>query len=456
MKRKIFAAVSVALGFLVALGASACGLLNGTVTDDRFPYDAAKEEGFSGSESAWLAGSDTPSTRERRLYEELVAEGYDKSFFEFLKEFGISSDDTAYVNEALSSVVSVNALFDVPRTVSSTGRISSNGAGVIYSLNTATGDAYFITNYHVIYSAKSYGTEITPYISDEISVYLYGGEVSSRAIAVNYVGGSMQHDIAVLSAKNSTILKATQSNTVYAKEAALGDSDSVTVGETAYAIGNPDDKGISVTQGVVSVDAEYIRASLADGKRIVTFLEIRTDAAVNHGNSGGGLFNAQGELIGIVNARSEGSGVEAFGYAIPSNLAVRLAQNIIDNAGTGGALIAELGFDTKTEDSKGVYNDALGKYFTEEKVVVQNANSTQGLGFKNGVRSGDTLYSASIVRGGEVVFSATITRKYKFDNLLVALRKGDTLKITVIRASEQNPLELSIPLTNNSNFTLYN
>ena len=451
-KKKVIAAV--ALGLIFTLGLSACGLFDTKNSDDRFPYDAAVQEGYAGSEESWLAESDTPSTHERRLYEELVAEGYDKTFLEFLKEFGISTDDSGYINEALSSVVSVTAIFDVPRTTSSTGRISSSGAGVIYSLNPATGNAYFITNYHVIYSSKSYGTETVPCISDSISVYLYGGEISSRAISVKYLGGSMEHDIAVLAAEGSDILKATNTNKVYASAVTAGDSDSVTVGETVYAIGNPDDKGISVTQGVVSVDAEYINASLADGKHIASFLEIRTDAAVNHGNSGGGLFNAQGELVGIVNARSEVSGIEAFGYAIPSNLALRLAQNIIDNSGSGGARIADIGFDTKAEDSKGVYNEALGKYFVEERVVVQNANSLQGVGYAAGIRSGDALYSATVKRGGATVLSVAVTRKYKFDNLLLLLRAGDTLELTVVRANVDDPLTYSITLTA-AHFKLY-
>ena len=107
------------------------------------------------------------------------------------------------------------------------------------------------------------------------------------------------------------------------------DSEMINVGESAIAIGNPEGNGFSTSLGIVSVDSEYIEMTGADGVTNVEFRVMRIDTAVNGGNSGGGLFNSKGELIGIVNAKIQSTTVENIAYAIPSNLAAAVADNII-------------------------------------------------------------------------------------------------------------------------------
>ena len=107
---------------------------------------------------------------------------------------------------------------------------SSAGSGVIYRMDKSEGDAFIITNYHVVYDASS-NTENG--ISDDISVYLYGSEIEEKAIEATYVGGSLYYDIAVLQIDNSDILKASD-----ACEVDVADSDAIVVGDTAIAIGN--------------------------------------------------------------------------------------------------------------------------------------------------------------------------------------------------------------------------
>ena len=97
------------------------------------------------------------------------------------------------------------------------------------------------------------------------------------------------------------------------------------VGSSAIAIGNAQGLGISSTSGVVSVDSEYITMTAADGKTAVAFRVMRVDTAINSGNSGGGMYDDNGNLIGIVNAKIVYDGVENIGYAIPSNGAVSVA-----------------------------------------------------------------------------------------------------------------------------------
>jgi S1-C subfamily serine protease len=252
-------------------------------------------------------------THEFQLYQEVLKEGsFSGSFAEFLQEINTTvCDDTAAVNRAMTSVVSVEC-------------DKSAGSGVIYSLNKATGNAYIITNYHVVYYANSAGVYS---MSNNIRIYLYGGYVAGRAIPATYYGGDINFDVAVLKVSECADFIETETHPVYASPAAMTDSDAVTAGERVYALGNPNAEGFSVTAGVVSVPLEYVPVRRADGKVTITLPEIRTDAAINHGNSGGGLFNARGELIGIVNARDDSE--DFLGYAIPINTVTTVVREAL-------------------------------------------------------------------------------------------------------------------------------
>ena len=132
-------------------------------------------------------------------------------------------------------------------------------------------------------------------------------EMEQYGISAEYIGGSLTYDIAVLKITDSEIYSES-----IAKKAELADR-TVFAGETAIAIGNPEADGISSTVGVVSVDSEYLTMTGADDVTEVTFRVMRIDTAVNSGNSGGGLFNDQGELIGIVNAKIMTDDIENIG-----------------------------------------------------------------------------------------------------------------------------------------------
>ena len=219
--------------------------------------------------------------------------------------------------KAVFSVLSIVSSFEV-----SYGRTQKSvGSGVIYKLDKASGDAYIITNYHVVFNR--YAT--TPGgISTDISLYLYGMELNTYKISATYVGGSLTQDLAVLKVSGSEILKNS-----YARAADIGSSDDVCIFDRATVIGNPEGFGISVTQGIVSVDSEKLEMTGADGITALSLRVIRVDGAINEGNSGGGLFDERGDLIGIVNAKRTGSEVDNIGYAIPISYAKNLADNII-------------------------------------------------------------------------------------------------------------------------------
>lgn len=395
--------------------------LFGRKPDSLFPYDAALSSGFAGTEAEYLAEQDTPSTRERQCYEDAVAIGaFSGTYLEFLQQFKSTGiDDSKAVNEAFTSVVCVESAFSGSY---------SRGAGIIYSLDKSAGTAYIITNYHVVCS--KYG------MARSVNVYLYG-EYGKNAISATFYGGVMDYDIAVLKVTNSAYLSVSPASAVK-----VADSDSVTVGERVYALGNPGGSGFSATGGVVSVVSEYVTVLSADERSELNLPEIRTDAAVNHGNSGGGLFNAAGELVGIVNARSEEEGVVGFGYAIPGNLAVSIAQNVLDNGGR--AVVARLGITVAIYDSKGIYDEERSKYYIQEKLVV---DSVKNNGAASGLRSTDTILSAKLMQGSKEK-TVQLTLRVMLNALLYEVRLGDVLELTYSRNNEIQTLTVSFHANN--------
>ena len=171
---------------------------------------------------------------------------------------------------------------------------SGAGSGVIL-----TQDGYIVTNHHVIEDANS------------ITVRTRSGDEYNASL----VGSDEQSDLAVLKIDATGLTPAV-----------LGDSTTLEVGDLAIAIGNPlGELGGSVTSGIISA---LDREMTIDGQ---TMTLLQTDAAVNPGNSGGGLFNANGDLIGIVNAKSSGENVEGIGFAIPISTATDIIDELIAN-----------------------------------------------------------------------------------------------------------------------------
>ena len=337
-------------------------------------YEIAVKYGFEGTEEEWLAtlkgakGEDGKSLDIWEMYEKAE---YSGTFLDFLKELGFSLDvalqednDTVTLAKNVSSVVSIccgyqkkttktNGIFGWQEedVIQVTG---SEGSGVIWDLedNGETASAYIVTNYHVVYQNSTY-TDIENGISDCIYVYPYGaregfttgdtngdgclddnaqmGDFTGDGIKATYVGGSMAYDIAVLRVEGSKYLHDAQ-----VSEVELGVSNNVLLGEKAYVIGNSNGYGISVTGGLISTLSEKIYISALDGSNsVMTFRVMRTDAAINGGNSGGALFDAQGKLIGIPNAKTKTSGVDNMGYALHIDRVKSVVANILNNAGIG-------------------------------------------------------------------------------------------------------------------------
>ena len=292
--------------------------------------------------------------------------------------------------------------------------------------------AYIITNYHVVYDASSNSNNG---ISEDIKVYIYGSEIEENAIEATYVGGSLYYDIAVLRIEDGEILK---NSSVRAVE--ISDSDNVTVGDNAIAIGNAQGYGISASFGIVSVDSEYITMTAADGKTSVSFRVMRIDTAVNSGNSGGGLYDDKGNLIGIVNAKIVEDGVENIGYAIPSNVAGYIAENIIDycyDKDTQRVQRALLGLKVSTSNSKAVYDSQTGRFEIKETVSVYEVNDNS---LSDGVlKVGDVLQS--VVLREEIT---EITRQHHVIDMMLDVRVGDIVTFNILRDGEEKSVSITI------------
>ena len=340
----------------------------------------------------------------------------------------VPSDNSVVLATAkgLISSVSVIATF-TKTTYTGTSEFGSAGSGVIYKLDRNAGDAYIITNYHVVYSAES-----NEGVSNNIEVYLYGSEYRELVISADYVGGSMKHDIAVLKVDNSEILRLSDAVPI------VPNMDDVHVGDTAIAVGNPENMGTSASVGIISVDSEYITMTSADDLTEVSFRVMRIDTAVNSGNSGGGLFGTDGRLIGIVNAKVIDESVENIAYAIPSAIAIRIADSIIDFC--DGESVTQpkrvlMGVLLELTDSRAEYDESTGKISVVETIkiaeVVEDSLSDGKL------LAGDVVLSIS---NGEK--TVEVTREFHLDFLL-SMRPGDTIAVTVLR----NNVETTVNIT---------
>jgi len=298
---------------------------------------------------------------------------------------------------------------------------SSAGAGVIYKLDKNKGDAYIVTNYHVVYDKSS---NTSDKISDDIKLYLYGQHYEEKAVTAEYVGGSMNYDIAVLKVENSEVIKNSDVLAV-----TLINSDLIAAGTLAVAIGNPESGGIAVTSGIISVDSEYVDVASPKGSGAIEMRVMRVDTPINHGNSGGGLFDANGRLIGIVNAKTEIDGVDDIGYAIPANIVYAATENIINNYeknGRSGVYKATIGMGIQIDDSSAVFDEEKSQVLIQETIVVSEL--TEGSVASGTFEIGDKLVSIS--SGGK---TREIRRLFTAIDFILSLSAGDEVTFTVER-----------------------
>ena len=267
---------------------------------------------------------------------------------------------------------------------------SGAGSGVII-----TEDGYILTNNHVIEDAIS------------ITVTLHNGETYPATL----LGLDEQLDIALLKIDATGLTPAT-----------IATSSDLLVGQTVVAIGNPlGQLGGTVTQGIISA---LDRSITIDGQTM-TLLQI--DAAINPGNSGGGLFNAQGNLIGIVNAKSTGSEIDGIGFAIP----IDNVMNVIDDLKTHGYVTGRVAIgismiDINSDQMAWMYRvNELGVYVYR---VTANSPAAEG-----GLTSGDRIIS---INGTQVSDSSECKAEIQKASV------GDTITIVVSRNGQEVTLSV--------------
>ena len=272
---------------------------------------------------------------------------------------------------------------------------SGAGSGVIIS-----SDGYILTCAHVVDGASS----ITVTIGD-------------KDYTATLVGEDTTSDIAVIKIDADGLTPAT-----------VGNSDSLKVGQSVMAVGNPlGELGGTVTGGMISALNRSV--TIQGSSSVNTMSLIQMDASVSPGNSGGGLFNMNGELIGIVNAKSSSSDAEGLGFAIPINDAIKVAQELLENGYVTGRPYLGITYlavtDAQTASQLGV--NAYGVYVVE---VVKG-----GPAEKAGLQAGDRIVS---VDGTE------IASKDDLGTLMQKHAAGDTLSITIARDGQMQTVNVTL------------
>ena len=243
--------------------------------------------------------SSTSNTESKQVHSTTVKTAY--------KNTTSTSEAVDKVKNAVVSVITYSdssnqGLFE--KEENSDSQISSEGSGVIYKKEGKY--AYLVTNTHVINGAK------------KVDILLADG----NKVPGEVVGSDVYSDIAVVR------ISADKAKAV----AEFGDSNQLTVGETAIAIGSPlgTDYANSVTQGIISSQGRNVKLKADNGQNIST-RALQTDAAINPGNSGGPLINFQGQVIGITSSKISNNGqtsVEGMGFAIPANDVVNIIKQL--------------------------------------------------------------------------------------------------------------------------------
>lgn len=324
----------------------------------------------------------------------------------------VSTDISGVVEDVMPSIVSITnmtqqeimSFFGQGGTIES----ESSGSGIIISKDEKY--LYIATNNHVVER------------SDALTVQFSDDSTAPATIR----GTDSADDLAVVQVKLSDLTDETL-NVV--KTATIGDSEKISVGDPAIAIGNALGYGQSVTTGVISaLGREVTFQDESTGETLMSRL-IQTDAAINPGNSGGALVNAAGEVIGINSSKYADTEVEGMGFAIPMETAGPILEDLVENGKvtkTGSPYLGIYGKDV-TEEVSQQYHMPLGVY------VVQ-------------VIKGSGAEEAGIMEGNIItkIGDKDITSMDDLKECLRDYHVGDTINVTVQIADNGTYLEKEV------------
>lgn len=271
-----------------------------------------------------------------------------------------------------------------------------SGSGFIIS-----SDGYILTNYHVV--------ELAYKGKQDVSVMLHDGTKYPAVI----VGVEECNDVAVLKIDANNLTPAQ-----------FGNSDELLVGDAVYAVGNPlGELEFSMSSGHVSALDRLIVTE--DNSEPINMFQI--DAAVNHGNSGGPVYNSKGQVVGIVTAKSGGTDVEGLGFAIPINDVVSIADDLITKGYVTGKAYMGIRFDDR-------YNPMYAQYYNMPIGVFIIAVDVGGAAEEAGLQSGDIITKL----GDDEITS--------YKDLKKAIRQysaGDSATIEFFRAGENKSVTIT-------------
>ncbi len=328
----------------------------------------------------------------------------------------------------------------------------SLGSGVIYSLDRGAGSAYIITNYHVVANLDTHPNGFGYYY-----VQLWD---SSTPIEATFVGGSYVYDIAVLYIGNSEEVKESSCCAVE-----VANYENIVYGDDCISIGNSMGRNLRTANGIISVEELTFARSYSRGGTTylsnVTYLS--HSASVNSGNSGGGLYDGNGNLAGIVNAKFRDvesnktlkyeEVVHGMFYAIPSDIAVSIAENVIRN--NGKLVKASTGLEYWDN-----YQDDYGKKYSELKSYIDCVNPKTEITEK-GLKTrcdmivnkdigqflkGDKLISVEYKYNGNDVVK-NLNHTSALESVMFNWSKNDTLTFTVERNGEKIEILMEINAT---------
>lgn len=389
-------------------------------------YELAVENGFVGTLEEWLEslkgtngsnGKDKQSETSYHMWEKAKQEGsFTGTYLEFLETYFLYDDTSYATNKALSCIVEISAG-------------SMSGSGVIYNIDSEN-DAFIITNYHVVYGCST------------CTVKLYGTNDSDKFTAT-VIGGSSTYDLAILYVKNQEILEtakatATTINTI-----------TPLVGSTCIAIGNTGGNGTSTTKGVIRKETEnlsYTIGNLSQSHRLLAH-----NAYMMKGNSGGGLFNVYGELIGITNCGIEykdGTDDSGLKYAIPASIVYSVTENIIQNCFNSSnkkVILYDLGLTFVSKATREI-NQVSGLTETIDIVTISAISSSN----YTKLQTGDKLISFKFSMQNETLIEKQVIRHFDLDDYLPLLTEDCTIELIFDRNGQTITQTISCANLNSS------
>lgn len=316
-------------------------------------------------------------------------------------------------NKILPSIVGIEVTYTATTNsyfgfgAPTTSEASATGSGIIIST-----DGYIVTNNHVVDTSSSNSSYSYYSLSDatSVKVKLYGSDETYDA---KIVGKDSQTDLAVLKIDKDGLTAAE-----------FADSDEVAVGEFVMAVGSPLGLDTTVTTGIVSATNRKVES---DG---TTYVCIQTDAAINSGNSGGALVNADGKVVGINTLKLSGSGVEGIGFSIPINSTLDVIDDLIEYNKVLRPYIGISGIDLDESTVKRYKLSTLGVYIQS----VQNFSPAE----KAGLKSGDIIVKAD---------NKDIKTMNELNEIKNTHEIGETMTLTINRNGTEKDITVTLEET---------